>query len=57
MLLLCESMWPEEESVATVLERPVTCKCGEVFTTLEAAKVHYFLVVSFPTIVPHEKKK
>ena len=41
----------------TVLDRPVTCKCGEVFTTLEAAKVHYFLVVTFPTIVPHVKKK
>jgi hypothetical protein len=42
--------------VATVLDRPVTCKCGDVFTTLEAAKVHYLLVVTFPTIVPHVKK-
>lgn len=39
--------------MATVLERPVTCKCGQIFTTLEEAKVHYLLVTTFPTIVPH----
>lgn len=42
--------------MTTVLENPVTCKCGRVFTTLETAKVHYLLVMTFPTIVPHYKK-
>lgn len=34
--------------MATVLEPPVTCKCGAVITTLEAGKVHYLIMKSFP---------
>jgi hypothetical protein len=34
--------------VVTVLDRPVTCKCGAVVTTLEAGKVHYLLAMTFP---------
>jgi len=41
--------------VATLLERPVVCKCGEILTTLEAAKVHYLVMSVMP--LAHIKKE
>jgi len=41
--------------VATQLERPVVCKCGEEFTTLEQVKVHYLVMSVMP--LAHVKKE